>query len=171
MNEQLMIDKRMNDLWVPVDPLGETLHFLRMSGVFYTRSEFTAPWALALPAMPGCLMFHVVTAGRCWLEVEGAEHRLLQPGDFALVPHGEGHRGSSAPGVPAAKLSICHASRSANGTRSCGTAAAAQPRSSCAAQFASITRPHSTWSSSCRRSSASRPGIHLRWTGFRARCA
>lgn len=99
-----MIDKRMNDLWAPVDPLGETLHFLRMSGVFYTRSEFTAPWALALPAMPGCLMFHVVTAGRCWLEVEGAEHRLLQPGDFALVPHGEGHRGSSAPGVPAAKL-------------------------------------------------------------------
>ena len=32
------------------DPLGEALHFLRMSGVFYARSEFTAPWALALPA-------------------------------------------------------------------------------------------------------------------------
>ena len=37
---------------IPVahDPLGEALHFLRMSGVFYCRSEFTAPWALDLPA-------------------------------------------------------------------------------------------------------------------------
>jgi AraC-like DNA-binding protein len=89
---------------MPVDPLGEALHFLRMSGVFYTRSAFTEPWALALPPMPGCLMFHVVTSGRCQLEVEGEEDTLLQPGDFALVPHGEGHQLSSAPGIPAAKL-------------------------------------------------------------------
>jgi hypothetical protein len=26
-----------------IDPLGEALHFLRMSGIFYSRSEFTAP--------------------------------------------------------------------------------------------------------------------------------
>ncbi len=104
MNDQSPIITRPNDPWISVDPLGETLHFLRMSGVYYARSEFTAPWALALPAMSGCLIFHVVTSGRCWLEVAGAEHRLLQPGDFALVPHGEGHRLSSAPGVAAAKL-------------------------------------------------------------------
>jgi AraC-like DNA-binding protein len=94
----------MNDPWTPVDPLGEALHFLRMSGTFYCRSEFTAPWALALPVMTGCLMFHVVTSGRCWLEVEEAEHRLLQPGDLVLVPHGEGHRLASEPGIPAARL-------------------------------------------------------------------
>jgi AraC-like DNA-binding protein len=75
-----------------VDPLGEALHFLRMDGVFYCRSEFTAPWALALPAMPDCMMFHFVTVGRCWVDVEAAEPRLLQPGDLALVPHGRGHR-------------------------------------------------------------------------------
>lgn len=75
-----------------VDPLGETLHFLRMSGVFYCRSEFTAPWALALPPFEASMMFHVVTAGQCWLEVEGAEPSLLRPGDLALVPHGDGHR-------------------------------------------------------------------------------
>jgi len=44
-----------------VDPLGEALHFLRMSGIFYCRSEFTAPWALALPPMKAFLMLHVVT--------------------------------------------------------------------------------------------------------------
>lgn len=108
------IFKRMSDLtsdikqidtrWSPVDPLGEALHFLHMSGLYYTRSELTAPWGLALPALPDSLMFHVVTSGRCWLEVEGAEPRLLEPGHFSLVPHGAGHRLVSAPGVPAVKL-------------------------------------------------------------------
>ena len=90
--------------WASVDPLGEVLHFLRMSGVFYTRSEFTEPWGLALPPMSDCLMFHVITSGRCWLDDEEAEPRMLEPGVLALVPHGEGHRLLSAPGAAAAKL-------------------------------------------------------------------
>jgi AraC-like DNA-binding protein len=94
----------MEESWAAVDPLGEALHFLRMSGIFYSRSELTAPWGLALPAMQGTLMFHVVTAGRCWLQVEGAADRLLQPGDLALVPHGQGHRLASEPGVAGARL-------------------------------------------------------------------
>lgn len=97
------IDGKENP-WIPVDPLGEALHFLHMSGVFYTRSEFTAPWGLALPAFPDCLMFHVVMSGRCWLEIEGNDPHLLQPGHLALVPHGEGHCLASEPGEPAARL-------------------------------------------------------------------
>ena len=61
------------------DPLGEALHFLRMSGVFYCRSEFTAPWALALPAFEDCLMFHAVTSGRCVLEVKAARITSCSP--------------------------------------------------------------------------------------------
>src|SRR5688572_6097307 len=68
------------------DPLGEALHFLRMTGVIYCRSEFTAPWAISLPPLEDCLMFHVVTSGRCVLEVTGADDLILRPGDFALVP-------------------------------------------------------------------------------------
>jgi AraC-like DNA-binding protein len=94
----------MNNAWNAVDPLGEALHFLRMSGTFYCRSELTAPWALDLPGVKDCLSFHVVTAGQCWLEIGEAEHRLLEPGDLALVPHGQGHRLSSAPGTPAPRL-------------------------------------------------------------------
>jgi len=86
------------------DPLGEALHFLRMSGVFYCRSEFTAPWRLDLPAFEDCLMFHVVTSGRCVLDVKGAEDHVLQPGGFVLVPHGAGHRLASEPGIRGAKL-------------------------------------------------------------------
>ncbi len=86
------------------DPLGEALHSLRMSGTFYCRSEFTAPWGVELPEVPDCLMFHVVTTGSCWVEVAGTESRLLRAGDFALVPHGRGHVLRSEPGVAAAKL-------------------------------------------------------------------
>ncbi len=86
---------------VPADPLGEALHFLRMSGAFYGRSELTAPWGLTLPPMPDYLWFHVVTSGRAWLEAGTSDHLLLGSGDLALVPHGEGHCLRSEPGAPA----------------------------------------------------------------------
>ena len=84
--------------WTHVDPLGEALHLFRMSGTFYTRSEFSAPWGLLLPAMKGSMMFHFVTSGRCRLEVKGVPACVVEPGDLALVPHGEGHRLASGPG-------------------------------------------------------------------------
>ena len=84
------------DPFPPADPLGEALHHLRMNGAFYCRSELTAPWGLAMPAMPGYLWFHVVTSGRCLVET-----RWLQPGDLALVTTGEGHALRSEPHVPA----------------------------------------------------------------------
>jgi AraC-like DNA-binding protein len=89
------------DPWAPSDPLAEALHFLRMNGAFYCRSELTAPWGMTMMAMPGYMWFHVVTAGRVWLEAGDDEGRLLQPGDLGLVPHGEGHVLRSEPGVPA----------------------------------------------------------------------
>jgi hypothetical protein len=61
------------------DPLGEALHFLRMNGAFYCRSELTAPWGMTLHPMAGYLWFHVVTTGRALLEVDGAEPLSLQP--------------------------------------------------------------------------------------------
>jgi AraC-like DNA-binding protein len=95
---------RGEDPWSTPDPLGEALHFMRMSGTFYCRSELTAPWGLYLPPEPESLWFHVVNAGRCWLEVDDAEPRHLQPGDFALVPHGEGHHLRSEAGVPTPRV-------------------------------------------------------------------
>ncbi|HJX44771.1 MAG TPA: AraC family transcriptional regulator [Geodermatophilus sp.] len=76
--------------WAPVDPVGELLADLRIRGTFYCRSEATAPWGLEMPALPGCMSFHVVTRGTCVLEVDG-DRRLLGVGDLALVPHGRGH--------------------------------------------------------------------------------
>ena len=89
------------DPWAPADPLGEALHFLRMNGAFYCRSELSAPWGMTMMPMPGYVWFHVVTSGRVWLEAGDAERRVLGPGDLALVPHGEGHVLRSEPGAPA----------------------------------------------------------------------
>ena len=92
------------DPWAPSDPLGEALHFLRMSGAFYCRSELTSPWGLTLPPMAGYMWFHAPTSGKVMLESPGTDEQLLQAGDFALVPHGEGHAlrseaGAAAPGI------------------------------------------------------------------------
>lgn len=94
----------MSASFPPADVFGEALHTLRMSGVFYCRSEFKAPWALTLPPIDSSLMFHIVTHGRCRIEVEGVEPRWLQSGDLALVPHGRGHQLLSEPGLRGAPL-------------------------------------------------------------------
>ncbi len=95
-----------NDRKLPssADPLGETLHLLRLTGTLYCKTELTAPWGVDLPPFEGCMMFHIVTAGRCWLEVDGTEPRLLQPGSLALVPHGAGHVIRSGPEADAEPL-------------------------------------------------------------------
>ena len=85
------INSNKRDVPDITDPLGETLHLLRLTGSLYCRSELTAPWGVELPAFEDCMMFHIVTSGRCWLEVEGEAPRELQQGSLALVPHGNGH--------------------------------------------------------------------------------
>jgi AraC-like DNA-binding protein len=92
------------DPWAPADPLGEALHFLRMNGAFYCRSELSAPWGLTMMPMPGYVWFHVVTVGRVWLEAGEGEPTLLQPSDLGLVPHGEGHVLRSEPGAAAPEI-------------------------------------------------------------------
>src|SRR3954449_6590413 len=83
------------------DPLGEALHSLRMSGAFYCRSEFTEPWGLTLPPLPGYLWFHVVTSGRVAIDVGDGRPATLDNGDLALVAQGAGHRLWSDPEAPA----------------------------------------------------------------------
>lgn len=89
------------DPWAPSDPLGEALHFLRMNGAFYCRSELSAPWGMTLMPMPGYIWFHVLTSGGFWLEAGSAEPTMLRAGELGLVPHGEGHVLRSEPGVEA----------------------------------------------------------------------
>lgn len=86
------------------DPLAETLHLLRLTGSLYCRSELSAPWNIALPALEGCMMFHIVTSGRVVLEVKGEDPVVLEQGGLALVPHGQGHLIYSSPDAPTVPL-------------------------------------------------------------------
>ncbi len=78
--------------WDSGDRLGAALHTLRMTGIFYCRSELTAPWGLGMPGFAHCMWFHAVTAGACTIAGDGLPPLALAAGDLALVPHGRGHR-------------------------------------------------------------------------------
>jgi len=87
-----------------VDPLGEALHALRLSGTFYCRSELTAPWGIDLPPMKECLIFHIVCEGAAWVTFRNGERHLLEAGDFALLPQGRGHAIVDDPDTPPINL-------------------------------------------------------------------
>jgi AraC-like DNA-binding protein len=70
-----------------------------MNGAFYCRTEMTAPWGMAMPAMPGHLWFHVVTSGACWLSAGDGPPKMMSANELVLVPHGQGHALLSEPGV------------------------------------------------------------------------
>ena len=86
------------------DPLGETLHQLRLNGSLYCRSELSGDWSLAMPLLPGKMMFHIITAGQCWLQLDSEAPRLLEQGALVLVTQGQGHIISSDPQLASTPL-------------------------------------------------------------------
>ena len=72
------------------NPLGETLHYLKLSGAFYCKSEMNGTWGISLPSMPNTSMFHIVTAGACVIE-HGEQRIEARAGDFIFIPKGLGH--------------------------------------------------------------------------------
>ncbi len=85
------------------DPWAGVLGDLELTGVFYATTRMTEPWGIDMPAMPWTAVFHLLTAGRASIEVDGHVHGLV-PGELVLVPHGTGHRLLSEPGAPARGL-------------------------------------------------------------------
>ncbi|MDO6461892.1 AraC family transcriptional regulator [Granulosicoccaceae sp. 1_MG-2023] len=82
------------------DPLGKTLHCLRLHRCKSRQSELNAPWGLDMPAAPGYLVYHIVTAGECLIELDG-QVRKLKAGSIALVTAPARHVLLSSEGQPA----------------------------------------------------------------------
>ena len=74
-----------------LDPLGETLHRLRLDGLGYSLATLGAPWSLSADAADG-MALHLIAAGECVLEIEGREPIGLTAGSLVLLPRGVAHR-------------------------------------------------------------------------------
>lgn len=81
-----------------------------MDSAFFTNSSLSSPWALEMPLMPNCMMFHLIIEGEVTFNVGNAELEL-KTGDFVLLPKGEGHvlsDGKCATATPLSELPIQH---------------------------------------------------------------
>jgi AraC-like DNA-binding protein len=82
------------------DIVADVIATTRHGSLMYARNRFHAPWGAAFPA-GNLANFHVITAGVCWLTVEGADPVQLTSGDVVLIPSGAAHEIADAPGRPA----------------------------------------------------------------------
>src|SRR5512147_2777851 len=94
------------------DTLSDVLRSVRLrSAVFYFVSG-EGDWVAEAPAsseIAGAVMpdadhvieYHVVTSGECWAAIVGEPPRKLKRGDIILLPQGDAHVVSSAPGMRA----------------------------------------------------------------------
>jgi AraC-like DNA-binding protein len=88
----------------PADPISQLLRVIRIRSTVYCRSLMGAPWGFGVEAR-GTPAFHVVTAGRCWLEIDGEPDQLaLAPGELVVLPTGRRHWMRDDPATPATEL-------------------------------------------------------------------
>jgi AraC-like DNA-binding protein len=97
-----------------MDALSETLRVVRLVGAIFIQARFTAPWCYRSPSAdtaapilePGAervVIFHLITEGECWVEMEGQAPELLRAGDVVLFPQGDAHCMTSQPGLEPAR--------------------------------------------------------------------
>lgn len=89
------------------DLLADVLSRIRLSGAMFLRGEYSAPWAfdspeshelieLLAPGAQRLILFHIVRAGRVWVDAHG-ERVELETGDLAILPHATRHLMGSLP--------------------------------------------------------------------------
>lgn len=71
------------------ESIGKLLDSLHMESSFFTQSSLSSPWALTMPLMSNCMMYHIVLAGGAVFGIEDTEIEL-STGDFILFPKGGG---------------------------------------------------------------------------------
>jgi AraC-like DNA-binding protein len=96
-----------------MDALSETLRVVRLVGAIFIQGRFTAPWCyrspradsaapLLEPLAERLVIFHLITEGECYVEIDSQSPLRLSAGDVVIFPQGHAHRMCSEPGVPPA---------------------------------------------------------------------
>ena len=96
----------------PFEVIPQVLDLVRLNGALFFRWDFGAPWSYrsptaaevvsVLPEGTGSLvMFHIVTDGHCWIEMDDGIRRELARGDVVVLPYGDAQTwGSDEPAEP-----------------------------------------------------------------------
>jgi AraC-like DNA-binding protein len=97
-----------------MDALSQTLRVVQLVGAIFINARFTAPWCYYSPCAasaakllePGAervVIFHLITEGECYVELEREPPLRLIAGDVVVFPEGHEHLMTSKPGLPPAK--------------------------------------------------------------------
>lgn len=87
----------------PTRALGDELTGLQLDGSLFLRAGYTEAWAYeSLPPADAIavlargarqvVLFHLVAAGRCWIETHGADRHWASSGDVIVLPYNDRHR-------------------------------------------------------------------------------
>lgn len=87
---------------LPSEDLPEALGEIRLSGAVFLRAEYTEGWAYYSPPtldllallQPGgtrLALFHLITDGACWIELDQGERHHAVRGDVIVLPYGDQH--------------------------------------------------------------------------------
>ena len=80
-------------------PLDDVLDVLRVRGAVLATRRARGRWGISLPVTPKATL-HAVTAGVCWVRVEGQPPIQQLPGDVVLLATGAAHIVASGPAGP-----------------------------------------------------------------------
>ena len=97
---------------VTADVLSDVLRSVRLTGAVYFDFDLSSPWVAAAPpsreiaatVMPGAqrvIEYHLIARGSCWGHIVGEPPIHLKEGDIIVLPQGDPHVLSSAPGMRA----------------------------------------------------------------------
>ena len=86
-----------------MDALSETLRVVRLVGAIFIQGRFSAPWCYLSPCAdsaapllePGAervVIFHLITEGECFVEIDSEPPVRLSAGDAVVFPQGHAHR-------------------------------------------------------------------------------
>jgi hypothetical protein len=86
-----------------MDVLSTVLKTVKLEGAMFYNAEFSAPWSFRAPPSSllapylspeprHVIMYHLLTHGRAYAQVEGGPRLPLGAGDIVVFPHGDPHR-------------------------------------------------------------------------------
>jgi AraC-like DNA-binding protein len=85
-----------------MDALAEMLRAIKVDSAIYLNGVFSEPWCVASPggrklapvfgSNGHIIIYHLLSEGRAYCEIDGVERVELEPGDLIALPHGHEHR-------------------------------------------------------------------------------